>query len=72
MPEAKTKLRSPDTRRIGLSQLHEIAYWTRRFEVGVDELRAAVKQVGDRPSAVRRYFTQQRKARIERAPSSSP
>lgn len=36
----------PDRTRIDVTQEHEMRYWTQKFGVSADELRAAVDKVG--------------------------
>lgn len=56
MADDKT-LRSPqDASKISLSEDYEVAYWTRKFGVTADELRAAVKKVGNGADAVGRHL----------------
>lgn len=56
MADDKT-LRSPqDASKISLSEDYEVAYWTKKFGVNADELRAAVKAVGNGAGAVERHL----------------
>ncbi len=56
MADDKT-LRSPqDASKISLSEDYEVAYWTKKFGVSADELRDAVKAVGNGADAVERHL----------------
>lgn len=49
------KERTPsDLTRVGLAEEWEIRYWCARFNVGVDELRVCVMEVGPRVEDVER------------------
>jgi hypothetical protein len=50
-----------DVSRISLGEKWEVAYWTERFGVAADELREAVRDVGNSAEDVREYL--QKKAR---------
>lgn len=52
MSDDKTKTGGQDRGRISLSEDYEIRDWAEKFGVTTDELRAAVKAVGDEASAV--------------------
>jgi hypothetical protein len=56
MADDKT-LRSPqDAAKISFSEDYEVAYWTKKFGVTGDELRDAVKAVGNGADAVGRHL----------------
>jgi hypothetical protein len=56
MADDKT-LRSPqDASKISLSEDYEVAYWTKKFGVSADELRAAVKASGNGANAVEKHL----------------
>jgi hypothetical protein len=56
MADDKT-LRSPqDASKISLTEDYEVAYWTKKFGVTADELREAVKAVGNGAAAVGQHF----------------
>ncbi len=56
MADDKT-LRAPqDASKISLSEDYEVAYWTKKFAVTADELRDAVKAVGNGAAAVERHL----------------
>ncbi|HEY0818245.1 MAG TPA: DUF3606 domain-containing protein [Rhizobacter sp.] len=42
--------------RINLKYETDVRHWSKRFRIGAEELRAVVRLVGDRPSAVQRYL----------------
>jgi hypothetical protein len=46
----------PDRSRINTSEDHEIRYWTQKFGVSADELRAAVQAVGTSADAVAKHL----------------
>ncbi len=50
MSDDKSKTGEPDRSRINLSEDYEVQYWSEKFEVTPDELKAAVKAAGS-PSA---------------------
>lgn len=50
-------LRSPqDASKISLSEDYEVSYWTQKFGVSADELRDAVKAVGNGAAAVEKHL----------------
>lgn len=56
MADDKT-LRAPqDASRISLSEDYEIAYWTKKFGISPEELRDAVKAVGNGADAVEKHL----------------
>lgn len=46
MPDNRTKTGKQDRSRINVNQAHELRYWTKKFKVSADVLRAAVHAVG--------------------------
>lgn len=48
----KSKPGGQDRARIKASEPYELRHWAKKFGVSEDELKAAVKQVGDRAEAV--------------------
>lgn len=56
MPDDLTKKRPQDTRKINLSQQHEIDYWTEALHTTETRLRAAVSKVGPYVSDVEEYL----------------
>jgi hypothetical protein len=55
MSDDKTKSHGQDRERINLGEDYEVRDWSRKFGISADELRAAVKTVGDRAAAVEAY-----------------
>lgn len=47
MPDNKKNIGKPDRDRISLSEEYEIQDWSKKFGVTPDELKNAVKQVGN-------------------------
>ena len=56
MVDDKTKRRPQDSSLISLSEDWEVDYWTERFGVSRDRLRAAVQEVGNSTDAVGKYL----------------
>jgi hypothetical protein len=52
MADDKTKTRPQDSSRINVHEKYEIEYWTKRFGVSPEALRAAVEKVGPSVSKV--------------------
>jgi len=52
MPDDKTKTRPQDASRINIHEPYELEYWTKRFSVTADRLRAAVAKAGTSVKAV--------------------
>ncbi|WP_437229313.1 DUF3606 domain-containing protein [Planctomicrobium sp. SH661] len=52
MADDRTKKGPQDAQRVNVNEDYELAYWTKRFGVSADELRAAVKSVGTSVSAI--------------------
>jgi len=49
--------RGPEDRaRINVNEHHEVRYWTKKFGVSEEQLRAAVAEVGVRADQVEVYF----------------
>lgn len=55
MPDDKTQAHGQDRARINLNEDYEVRDWSRKFGISADELRAAVRAVGDRAAAVEAY-----------------
>jgi hypothetical protein len=51
-----TKRNSPDSKRINLSEDHEVRYWTQALGVTEQELREAVKAAGSSAEKVREHL----------------
>ncbi|HDS1106787.1 TPA: DUF3606 domain-containing protein [Stenotrophomonas maltophilia] len=56
MSDDKSKTGSPDRDRINLSEDYEVQYWTKELGVSEQELRDAVKAVGNTSKAVREHL----------------
>jgi hypothetical protein len=52
----KTKTGSPDTKLINTSENYEVEYWSKEFGVSAEQLRAAVKAVGNSVAAVKKHL----------------
>ena len=52
MSDDKTKASGQDRERINVAQDYELRDWSKKLGVTPDQLKAAVKKVGDRASAV--------------------
>ncbi len=62
---------SDETLHIDVQEARALERWSRRFGVTHDELKAAVKAVGNRPADVELLLTAIRHFRIQTTPSSS-
>ena len=49
----KTKIGSPDRDLINISENYEVEYWSKKFGVTAEQLKAAVKAVGNSAEAVK-------------------
>jgi hypothetical protein len=58
MSDDKSKPGGQDRKRINVNQDHELRDWAEKLHVTKDELKAAVKKVGDKASAVIDHFKQ--------------
>lgn len=56
MADDKTKAGGQDRSRISLSEDYEVRDWAKKFGVTTDELRAAVKDVGNEAQAVEKHL----------------
>ena len=56
MSDDKTKVGGQDRTRISLSEDYEVRDWSNKFGVTPDELKAAVKAVGNEAAAVEAYL----------------
>jgi len=56
MSDDKTKPGGQDRERINVSEPYEVRDWSKKFRVSEEELKAAVKRVGDQASAVEKYL----------------
>lgn len=57
MSDDKTKTGGQDRTRISLSEDYEVRDWAKKFGVTADELKAAVKAVGNDAKAVEAHLT---------------
>jgi Protein of unknown function (DUF3606) len=65
MADDKTKI-AQDRRRIDVHQDYELDYWTQKFGVSKDELKAAVQRVGTMSDDVARDLGKIMPGRVER------
>ena len=56
MADDTSKSGGADRSRINVNQPHEVAYWTKALGVSEEELKRAVKSVGEGADAVRRHL----------------
>ena len=56
MSDEKSKSGDQDRDRISLAEAHEVRDWSKKFGVTPEELKAAVKVVGDHAAAVEAHF----------------
>ncbi len=56
MADDKTKTGSPDSDLINTSENYEVEYWSKKFGVSPEELKGAVKAVGNSVAAVKMYL----------------
>ena len=52
MSDDKSKVGSPDRNRINVHESYEVQYWTKKFGVSPEQLKAAVSSVGPMSKAV--------------------
>jgi len=62
MPDDKSKRGGQDRKRINVNEDYELRDWSKKFGVSQDELKAAVKAVGDNASAVEKHLKGKRAA----------
>jgi len=60
MSDDKTKTGGQDRKRISLNEDYEVRDWARKFGVTPDELKAAVKAVGNDADTVQAHFQSKR------------
>ena len=56
MPDNRQETGSPDRDRINVNEDYELRDWATRFGVGTDEVKAAVKAVGENARKVGEYL----------------
>ena len=56
----KSKADGPDRKRINVHEEYEVRDWAKSFGVAPDEIKKAVKSVGDQADAVRTYLANRR------------
>jgi hypothetical protein len=54
MTDDKSKKGAQDQNRINISQEYEVRYWSKKFGVTPDQLRATIRKVGNSVAAVER------------------
>ena len=57
MADSKQKTGSPDRYRINVNENYELRDWATRFGVGANDVKAAVKAVGDNARKVEEYLS---------------
>jgi hypothetical protein len=57
-----SSVRVPDYWRIDLREPWQVRFWTREFNVTEEELRAALREVGDHAGRVRDHLASQRRS----------
>jgi hypothetical protein len=62
MPDDRSKRGGQDRKRINVNEHYELRDWSKKFGVSQDELKAAVKAVGDNASAVEKHLKGKRAA----------
>ena len=60
MPDDKSKRGGQDRTRIDVSEPYELRDWSKTFGVSEDELKEAVRSVGDQADAVSRHLKAKR------------
>jgi uncharacterized protein DUF3606 len=58
MADDKSKTGEPDRSRISLSETYEVKYWSDKYGVSAERLKAAVGAVGNSPDAVEKWLRQ--------------
>jgi hypothetical protein len=56
MSDDKARAGDPDRSRINVSEPDDVREWSRKFRVSEEELKVAVKRVGDQAAAVEKYL----------------
>jgi hypothetical protein len=56
MADSKQSTGNPDRQRINTSQDYEVRDWAKKFGVSEEQLKAAVKQVGNQADAVEKHL----------------
>ncbi|MEO8630536.1 MAG: DUF3606 domain-containing protein [Betaproteobacteria bacterium] len=56
MLDDKSKTGGEDRKRINVNEDYELRDWSKKFGVSQEELKAAVKKVGDQASAVEKHL----------------
>jgi hypothetical protein len=52
----KTKTGSPDSDLVNVSEEYEVQYWSKKFGVSAEDLKSAVKAVGNSAKAVEQHL----------------
>ena len=56
MSDNKKDIGSPDRDKISVSEEYEVSYWSKKFGVSPQQLKDAVKKVGNSPKKVEAYL----------------
>jgi hypothetical protein len=56
MSDDKKNIGDPDRSRISTNERYEMDYWSKKFNVTHDELKAAIQAVGNVPEKVEQYL----------------
>jgi hypothetical protein len=56
MSDDKARAGDPDRSRINVSEADDVREWSRKFRVSEEELKVAVKRVGNQAAAVEKYL----------------
>ena len=56
MSDNKKDIGSPDRDKISVSEEYEVSYWSKKFGVTAQQLKDAVKKVGNSPKKVESYL----------------
>ena len=61
MTDDKSKRGTQDRTKVSTSESYEVQYWSEKFGVSAEELKAAVKEVGSSPEAVEKALRKSQK-----------
>ena len=54
MTDNLTAREQPDRSKINMNQIHEVRYWTKHFNISMEELLKAIEKVGNSAAAIRK------------------